>query len=141
PTAGWCHGAHRRGTDATVRVARRLRAGPRSRLDRRRRRPAAHRHAGGPRPALPLPQPVLADLERSRSRPPISGGRGAPVDPPRIGREDRPIALSQILPAYDPHRSAPSAAAGARSLFLPLWLIAVGLFLMERRIVMRSTVR
>jgi len=62
-------------------------------------------------------------------------------DSTRIERDDRPIALSQILPAYDQHRSAPSAAAGARSLFLPLWLIAVGLFLLERRIVMRSTVR
>ena len=62
-------------------------------------------------------------------------------DSTRIERDDRPITLSQIVPAYDPHRTAPSAAAGVRSLFLPLWLIAVGLFLLERRIVLRSAVR
>ena len=56
-------------------------------------------------------------------------------------RDDRPITLTQIVPAYDPNRSTPSAATGARALFLPLWLIAVGLFLLERRIVMRSAIR
>jgi len=62
-------------------------------------------------------------------------------DSTRIERDDRPIALSQVAPAYDPRRNAATPASGARSLFFPLWLIAVGLFLVERRIVMRSAVR
>jgi hypothetical protein len=62
-------------------------------------------------------------------------------DSTRIERDDRPIALSQVAPAYDPRVGSGVAASGARSLFLPLWLIAVGLFLVERRIVMRSAVR
>jgi hypothetical protein len=62
-------------------------------------------------------------------------------DSTRIERDDRPIALSQVTPAYDPRVGSAIAAPGARSLFLPLWLIAVGLFLVERRIVMRSGVR
>jgi hypothetical protein len=63
------------------------------------------------------------------------------TDSTRSGRDDRPIALSQVAPAYDRRVDAGVAAAGAHSLFLPLWLIAVGLFLVERRIVMRSAVR
>jgi hypothetical protein len=62
-------------------------------------------------------------------------------DSTRIERDDRPIALSQVAPAYDRRVGAGVAATGTRSLFLPLWLIAVGLFLAERRIVMRSAVR
>jgi aerotolerance regulator-like protein len=62
-------------------------------------------------------------------------------DSTRIERDDRPIALSQVAPAYDPRVGSGVAATGTRSLFLPLWLIAVGLFLAERRIVMRSAVR
>lgn len=62
-------------------------------------------------------------------------------DSTRIERDDRPIALSQVAPAYDPQAGSGVAATGTRSLFLPLWLIAVGLFLVERRIVMRSAVR
>ncbi len=62
-------------------------------------------------------------------------------DSSRVERDDRPIALSQVVPAHDPQRPAPTATPGARSLFLPLWLIAVGLFLLERRIMMRSAVR
>ena len=62
-------------------------------------------------------------------------------DSTRSERDDRRITLSQIVPARDPNRSAHGAATDARSLFLPLWLIAVGLFLLERRIVMRSAVR
>jgi aerotolerance regulator-like protein len=62
-------------------------------------------------------------------------------DSTRIERDDRPIALGQVVPAYDPRPTATTAASGARSLFLPLWLIAVALFLLERRIVMRSAVR
>jgi hypothetical protein len=62
-------------------------------------------------------------------------------DSTRIERDDRPIALSQVAPAYDPQVDSGVAATGARSLFLPLWLIAVGLFLVERRIAMGSAVR
>jgi hypothetical protein len=62
-------------------------------------------------------------------------------DSTRIERDDRPIALGQVVPAYDPRPTATTAASGARSLFLPLWLIAVALFLLDRRIVMRSAVR
>lgn len=62
-------------------------------------------------------------------------------DSTRTERDDRPIALSQVAPAYDPRVGSGVADAGARSLFLPLWLIAVGLFLLERRTVMRSAVR
>jgi aerotolerance regulator-like protein len=62
-------------------------------------------------------------------------------DSTRIERDGRPIALSQVVPAYDPRPVAATAASGARSLFLLLWLIAVALFLLERRIVMRSAVR
>ena len=63
------------------------------------------------------------------------------ADSTRLERDDRPIALSQVLPAYEPRPSARAAAAGARSLFLPLWLIALGLFLAERRIAARSAAR
>jgi len=62
-------------------------------------------------------------------------------DSTRIQRDDRPIALSQVAPAYDPRVGSGGAATGARSLFLPLWLIAVALFLVERRIAMGSAVR
>ena len=60
------------------------------------------------------------------------------ADSTRLERDDRPIALSQVLPAYEPQPSA-LAVTGARSLFLPLWLIALGLFLVERRIAARSS--
>jgi aerotolerance regulator-like protein len=63
------------------------------------------------------------------------------ADSTRLERDDRPIALSQVLPAYDPQPSARAGAAGARSLFLPLWLIALGLFLTERRSAARGAVR
>ena len=62
-------------------------------------------------------------------------------DSTRYGRDGRPIALSQVIPTYDPQGSAAQPDAGARSLFFPLWLISVGLFLVERRIVMRSAGR
>ncbi|HET9706802.1 MAG TPA: BatA domain-containing protein [Gemmatimonadales bacterium] len=61
-------------------------------------------------------------------------------DSTRIERDDRPIALSQVRPEYDPRVGSGVADMGARSLFLPLWLIAVGLFLVERRIVTRNAV-
>jgi hypothetical protein len=61
------------------------------------------------------------------------------ADSTRLERDNRPIALSQVLPAYEPRPSPRAAAAGARSLFLPLWLIALGLFLAERRIAARSS--
>jgi hypothetical protein len=63
------------------------------------------------------------------------------ADSTRVERDDRPIALSQVLPAYEPQPNARAAAPGARSLFLPLWLIALGLFLAERRIAARSAAR
>ena len=59
-------------------------------------------------------------------------------DSTRIERDDRPIALSQVAPAYDPRLGSGVATTGAQSLFFPLWLIAVGLFLVERRIATRS---
>lgn len=62
------------------------------------------------------------------------------ADSSRTERDDRPIALSQIAPAYEPGQSAAAAGTGARSLFLPLWLVAVALFFVERRIATRSTV-
>ena len=60
------------------------------------------------------------------------------ADSTRLERDDRPIALSQVLPAHVPR---PSARAAARSLFLPLWLLALGLFLTERSIAARSAAR
>jgi hypothetical protein len=63
------------------------------------------------------------------------------ADSTRLQRDDRPIALSQVLPAYEPQPSAREAATGARSLFLPVWLIALGLFLAERCIASRSAAR
>jgi len=62
-------------------------------------------------------------------------------DSTRLDRDDRPIAESQVLPAYEAPRGRAAPGAGARSLFLPVWLIAVGLFLAERRIAARSAVR
>jgi len=47
--------------------------------------------------------------------------------------DDRPIALDQVAPARDPEPRPGAAATGARPLFLLAWLIAVGLFLAERR--------
>ncbi|HET7249856.1 MAG TPA: hypothetical protein VFI79_08425, partial [Gemmatimonadales bacterium] len=63
------------------------------------------------------------------------------ADSTRTERDGRPIALSQVAPAYDPRRQPATPATGARSLFLPLWLIAVGLFLVERRVATRSLIR
>jgi aerotolerance regulator-like protein len=63
------------------------------------------------------------------------------ADSTRTERDGRPIALSQVVPAYDPRGQPASPATGARSLFLPLWLIAVGLFLVERRVATRSLIR
>jgi hypothetical protein len=47
--------------------------------------------------------------------------------------DDRPIALDQVTPARDPEPRPASAATGARPLFLFAWLLAVGVFLAERR--------
>ena len=54
----------------------------------------------------------------------------------RAATDDRPISLAQITPARDPERHAGTAGAppGGRSLFLPFWLLAVCLFLVERRL-------
>lgn len=62
-------------------------------------------------------------------------------DSTRRQRDNRPVALSQVLPAQMGQRGPGTAGVGARSLFLPLWLITVVLFLVERRIAMRSIAR
>lgn len=48
--------------------------------------------------------------------------------------DDRPIALSQLLPARDSAAASPlpGAPIGRRSLFLPVWLLALALFGVER---------
>lgn len=52
--------------------------------------------------------------------------------------DDRRIARSQLLPASDRTlRSAPSAGPPQRSLFLAAWVLAVLLFLLERRLAAR----
>lgn len=63
------------------------------------------------------------------------------ADSTRLERDDRPIALSQVLPAHEPPRGPLTTGVDARSLFFSLWLIAVGLFLVERRVATRSTAR
>lgn len=60
------------------------------------------------------------------------------ADSTRLERDDRPIALSQVLPAHDARRGTATPGAGARSLFVPLWLIATALFVVERRVATRS---
>ena len=63
------------------------------------------------------------------------------ADSTRLDRDDRPIALSQVMPAHNAAPDQEPARTGAQSLFVPLWLIAVVLFLLERRIANRSTAR
>jgi hypothetical protein len=55
--------------------------------------------------------------------------------------DDRRIALSQLLPASDRALRSPASAVPQRSLFLPTWLLAVMLFLFERRLAARSRSR
>lgn len=62
-------------------------------------------------------------------------------DSSRFARDDRPIAVSQVVPAHDPHLNTVAGVLGAHSLFLFVWLLALGLFLAERRIVARSATR
>ncbi len=58
------------------------------------------------------------------------------IGPDTLGawRDARRIALSQLLPTGDPAPRPPASAVPLRSLFLPAWLLAVLLFLLERRL-------
>jgi hypothetical protein len=57
----------------------------------------------------------------------------AGVDSP-IGRDDeRRIALAQLLPATGaPEGGSETAPAGRKSLFAPIWLLTLALFVAER---------
>jgi aerotolerance regulator-like protein len=49
-------------------------------------------------------------------------------------RDDRPIALGQLLPALDSvARATATLPTSGRSLFLPTWLLGLALFALERR--------
>jgi hypothetical protein len=62
-------------------------------------------------------------------------------DSSRFARDDRPIALTQVVPAHDARQNPAGGVVGAHSLFLFMWIFALGLFLAERRIVARGTAR
>jgi hypothetical protein len=59
------------------------------------------------------------------------------ADPIGERGDDRRIARSQLLPVSDRTLRAAASAVPQRSLFLPAWLLAVMLFLFERRLAAR----
>ena len=65
------------------------------------------------------------------------------IGPAPVGErgDDRHIAHSQLLPVSDRTLESAASAGHQRSLFLPTWLVAVLLFLLERRLAARPRTR
>jgi hypothetical protein len=61
------------------------------------------------------------------------------IGPDTVGErgDDRRIALNQLLPTSDRTLRSSAPAVSQQSWFLPAWLLAVLLFLFERRLALR----